>query len=76
MIPSTSPSMLCLYRPYNFSLVFAGGFSAPVRILLTVLRAWLKTLSVSWNVISFISNLNRLSTIFTSHPREVGIHTN
>jgi hypothetical protein len=38
--------MLCLYKPYSFSRIEAGGFSDPVRILLTVLRAWLNTLSI------------------------------
>ena len=38
--------MACLYNPYNFNRVAEGGFCDPVRILLTVLRAWLNTLSV------------------------------
>ncbi len=37
--------MLCLYKPYSLRRTLAGGFSEPVRILLTVLRAWLKTRS-------------------------------
>lgn len=36
----------CLYSPYSLSLVAAGGFSDPVRILLTVLSAWLNTRSI------------------------------
>lgn len=42
--------MLCLYKPYNFNRIAAGGFSAPVRILLTVLSAWLNTLSAHSHV--------------------------
>jgi hypothetical protein len=37
--------MACLYNPYSVNLVFDGGFCDPVRILLTVLSAWLKTRS-------------------------------
>jgi hypothetical protein len=39
--------MLCLYKPYSCSRVAAGGFSAPVRILLTMLSAWLNTRSAA-----------------------------
>lgn len=35
----------CLYSPYSFRRVADGGFCDPVRILLTVLSAWLKTRS-------------------------------
>lgn len=38
--------MACLYSPYSRSRIADGGFCDPVRILLTVLSAWLKTLSV------------------------------
>jgi hypothetical protein len=38
--------MACLYSPYNCNRVADGGFCDPVRILLTVLSAWLKTRSV------------------------------
>lgn len=38
--------MACLYSPYSCSRVADGGFCEPVRILLTVLSAWLKTRSV------------------------------
>ena len=41
-----SVPMACLYSPYSFSRVADGGFCDPVRILLTVLSAWLNTLSV------------------------------
>lgn len=37
--------MACLYSPYRRSRVAEGGFCEPVRILLTVLSAWLKTRS-------------------------------
>ena len=37
--------MACLYSPYNLSRVTDGGFCDPVRILLTVLSAWLNTRS-------------------------------
>lgn len=39
--------MACLYNPYKRNLVADGGFCDPVRILLTVLSAWLKTRSTS-----------------------------
>lgn len=38
--------MACLYSPYSRSRIADGGFCDPVRILLTVLSAWLKTRSV------------------------------
>ena len=38
--------MACLYSPYKRNLVADGGFCDPVRILLTVLSAWLKTRSI------------------------------
>lgn len=37
--------MACLYRPYRRRRMAEGGFCEPVRILLTVLRAWLNTRS-------------------------------
>jgi hypothetical protein len=37
--------MACLYSPYSCNRVADGGFCEPVRILLTVLSAWLKTRS-------------------------------
>jgi hypothetical protein len=37
--------MDCLYSPYSFRRTEAGGFSAPMRILFTVLSAWLNTRS-------------------------------
>lgn len=39
--------MACLYSPYSRNRVADGGFCEPVRILFTVLSAWLKTRSGS-----------------------------
>ena len=47
--------MACLYSPYSFNRVADGGFCDPVRILLTVLSAWLNTLSEQWQSISTCS---------------------
>lgn len=46
--------MACLYNPYSFSRVAEGGFCDPVRILLTVLSAWLNTLSIFPSPVSMV----------------------
>jgi hypothetical protein len=40
----------CLYNPYSRNRVAEGGFCDPVRILLTVLSAWLKTRSIFFSI--------------------------
>jgi hypothetical protein len=63
---SCNVPMACLYNPYKRNLVADGGFCDPVRILLTVLSAWLKTRSICL-VIS--------TTYLSSHTQPVR-HTN
>lgn len=47
IMPSTFPSILCLYRPYNLRRSDGGGRAEPVRgIRFTVFRACTNTLSV------------------------------
>lgn len=46
IMPSTFPSMLCLYSPYNLRRSDGGGRAEPVRgIRFTVFSAWTNTLS-------------------------------
>lgn len=50
-----SVPMACLYSPYSFNRVADGGFCDPVRILLTVLSAWLNTLSAHGHRLAIVS---------------------
>ena len=59
--------MACLYNPYKRNLVAEGGFCDPVRILFTVLSAWLNTRSTTPHML----------VPLLSRPKSGGIrHTN